>query len=223
MTECYPQPLPSLYVGEQMIVTGRYAQAAEVTVNLAGEAFGQPVEYSYPLALADTANTDYQFLTKVWAKTKIEHLLVLYYALDPESDEARALRDEIIALSLAWGVISPFTSFGDDPEISIGEDEWATERPAAFALLGNYPNPFNPRTAIRIMVAHALDRPLVVKIYNLQGQLVRVLVLDVTRAGIHELTWDGAISGGRPAPSGVYIYTVDFGEAVLAGRMVLLR
>ena len=55
----------------------------------------------------------YQFLPKVWAKQKIENLLIQYYALDPNSSQALALKQQIIDLSLAFGVITPFTSFSN--------------------------------------------------------------------------------------------------------------
>ena len=50
VSKLYPDSLPSLYKGHQMIVAGRYDEAAPMEVTLSGTAFGQPVFFSYALA-----------------------------------------------------------------------------------------------------------------------------------------------------------------------------
>ena len=97
ISETYPDPLPNLYQGQQMIVAGRYLEPVPVTVELSGNgAFGEEVSYNYPINPSDSAATKYQFLPKIWAKLKIESLLVQYYSLDPESPAAEAIKQEII-------------------------------------------------------------------------------------------------------------------------------
>ena len=76
-------------------------------------AFGQNVQYDYPVTLSDSNVSNYIFLPKVWAKQKIEYLIVQYYLLDPNSPQALQIKQQIIDLSIAFGVISPFTSFGN--------------------------------------------------------------------------------------------------------------
>ena len=177
------------------------------------------------MALADTSATDYQFLTKVWAKQKIEHLLVLYYSLDPESPEAEALKEEIIELSLDYGVMTPFTQFGPPTGVEEGEDAEGEEElvPAPYTLLGNFPNPFNPVTTIRFQIESDLQQIVFVRIYDVRGQLVKILAIPVHGAGTYGVMWDGTNQEGLQVASGVYIYTVDFGDAVLASRMILLK
>ena len=60
-------------------------------------------------------------------------------------------------------------------------------------------------------------------IYNLSGQLVRVLHADAPRAGEHRITWDGRDQYGRPAASGVYVYSLQTGSWAVHRRMMLLR
>lgn len=114
ITEVYPDPLPNLYIGQQMVVSGRYITPEITTLTLRGEALGQPVSYTYDLDLSDSAVTEYQFLLKVWAKQKIEHLTAYYYTLDPSSLEAALIKEQIIELSLRYGVLSDFASFVTD-------------------------------------------------------------------------------------------------------------
>ncbi|MDD2332073.1 MAG: VWA domain-containing protein, partial [Candidatus Cloacimonetes bacterium] len=83
--EVYPSPLPNLYLGRQMIISGRYANPQPVSVHFFGEAFNQPLSYTYEVALSDSFSTDNQFLTRIWAKQKVEYLLVQYYSYPPNS------------------------------------------------------------------------------------------------------------------------------------------
>ena len=60
-------------------------------------------------------------------------------------------------------------------------------------------------------------------IYNLSGQVVRVLHADAPRAGEHRITWDGRDQYGRPVASGVYVYSLQTGGWAVHRRMMLLR
>ena len=224
LNQIYPDPLPNLYKGQQMIVSGRYSTPGDINVTLSGTAFGQNIQYDYPVTLSDSNDFNYSFLPKVWAKQKIEYLLVQYYLLDPYSPQALLLKQQIIDLSIAFGVISPFTSFGNptgvEEEIII-----CTEpiQPKEFRILGNYPNPFNPSTKIRFAIGKNIQTDVVVKIYSSLGELVRTIKYYVSYAGTYEVFWDGKFSNGQEAPSDVYIYTIDFGVGIIASKMILIK
>ncbi len=224
--EIYPQKLPNLYIGQQMIVSGRYTEAVPVTVTLSGEAFGQPVEYQYEMNPADSTIDKNKFLTKIWAKQKIEDLLIEYYKLEENSPEALFIHEEIVGISLNYGVLTPFTSFsGSDPtgleeDLSIAESR---EHPQAYELLGNYPNPFNPVTTISFRVNTNLHGIVHLKIYNSLGQIIRIMTMTINGPGIYQIAWDGLIDSGSTATSGNYFYIIDFGEGLLAGKMTLMR
>lgn len=111
LSEVYPSPLPNLYLGHQLIASGRYNEAVPVNITFSGSAFGQQYEYEYQVELSDSANIQYQFLTKVWAKQKIEYLIVQYYSFPAGSPQAEALKSQIIALSIRYGVLTEFTIF----------------------------------------------------------------------------------------------------------------
>ncbi len=223
--DTHPDVLPNLYKGQQLIVSGRYNEPGTVTVKLSGTAFGKAVEYTYQMNLSDSSAERYQFLTKIWAKQKIEDLLLQYYALDEGSTEAQLLKEEIIGISMNFGVLSPFTSLSGQNGV---EDREIVERsaktPHEFEILGNYPNPFNPSTTIRFKVNVNWHGLVTVKIYNSLGELVRVLTLRVNGPGAYQVVWDGLLNNGQMAPSGAYLYVVSFGnKAVLGGKMTLLK
>ena len=101
----------------------------------------------------------------------------------------------------------------------------AAMTPKETALLPNYPNPFNPETWIPYQLAKPADVRL--KIYDIQGRVVRDLDLGYQRAGIYQSRaraahWDGRNAVGEPVASGVYFYTLTAGDFT-ATRKLLIR
>ena len=105
--------------------------------------------------------------------------------------------------------------------ISTTATEDASGVPETFALAPNYPNPFNPSTAL----AYALARPASVRlsVYDALGRHVRTLVEAEQPAGSYTVQWDGHDDAGRPVPSGVYLYRIIAGDFVQARTMLLVK
>ena len=94
--------------------------------------------------------------------------------------------------------------------------------PARLALLSPRPNPFNPRTEIR------LDLPrqgaVWLRIYDASGRLVRTLVGGATLPpGTRAVSWDGSDDAGRAAASGVYFVRLEALGLSETRRAVLAR
>lgn len=231
--EIFPAPLPNLAKGQQMIVSGRYDTPGPINITLSGDAFGAPVSYEYTLNLADSAVAAYQFLPRIWAKQKIDQLLIAYYGLNASSSEAKALRDEVIAIGVAYGIVTPFTSFqgGEEEDdgssaVSVEEDpvaESPRSHPAGFEILGNYPNPFREFTHLQLRIEH-LRAPVVrIRIYDSLGRLVRTLEQSVHSTGTLDVEWDGLTDSGVPVSTGIYLILVEFGDAILAHPVSVVR
>jgi len=79
--------------------------------------------------------------------------------------------------------------------------------PALNRLQGNFPNPFNPHTAIRFTSARAgrVD----VRIFDVAGRLVQTITKNATQ-GVNEVRWNGQSSDGRTLASGVYFVKVKY-------------
>jgi hypothetical protein len=90
-----------------------------------------------------------------------------------------------------------------------------------FALLQNYPNPFNPTTTIQYEIPRSGN--VEVRIFNVDGQLVRTITSGVESAGPHSEVWDGRNSSGQIAASGVYIYQVTYENSILGKKMLFLK
>jgi hypothetical protein len=103
--------------------------------------------------------------------------------------------------------------------LGVGGVVGVDDRPAVamnFSLHPNYPNPFNSTTIISFLLP--LEQHVTLKVYDLLGREVRVLVDGAFSAGNHNVQFDG--SG---LASGVYIYRVVTGEGVASRKMQLLK
>ncbi len=97
--------------------------------------------------------------------------------------------------------------------------------PKETTLLPNYPNPFNPETWIPYQLSEPAEVTL--RIYAINGELVRTLALGHTPAGIYESRtraayWDGKNEVGESVASGIYFYTLTAGDFT-ATRKLLIR
>ena len=93
--------------------------------------------------------------------------------------------------------------------------------PARHFLLENYPNPFNPQTSIRYILASSGIATL--QVYSLSGQKLVDLASGDQDAGIHQVVWDGTDSTGRRLSSGVYICRLQGDGFEESRKMTLLR
>ncbi len=101
-------------------------------------------------------------------------------------------------------------------------DAESSQAPAyVFALDANYPNPFNPTTTISYSIPK--DDKVVLKVYNIKGQLVKTLVNDHLEAGKHKVVWNGDNQIGKNASSGIYLYRLESGGKSKAQKMLLLK
>ena len=101
----------------------------------------------------------------------------------------------------------------------------AQSMPEETVLMANYPNPFNPETWIPYQLAEPAK--VTVRIYSIDGQLVRAFVLGHQSAGRYmsksdAAYWDGKNEIGEPVASGVYFYTLTANDFT-ASRQMLIR
>jgi hypothetical protein len=97
----------------------------------------------------------------------------------------------------------------------------AVEIPTAFNLNQNFPNPFNPQTTIKFALPEAADVQL--KVYGVDGRLVKTLVNETREAGYHEVVWRGDDGAGRRVATGTYFYVIDAGDNHQVRKMTLVK
>jgi Peptidase family C25/Propeptide_C25/FlgD Ig-like domain/Carboxypeptidase regulatory-like domain len=99
------------------------------------------------------------------------------------------------------------TTIVDFDLIQTGSDDIII--PKETALLGNYPNPFNPSTTIKFALKE--NSQVNLEIYNVKGQKVKTLVNNKMDAGIHQVVWNGMDNKGKHVSSGIYFYRMKAG------------
>lgn len=127
------------------------------------------------------------------------------------------VNQRVSTLSLI-GLMSEFMRMIDT---AVGVRTADTEIPGHFSLAENWPNPFNPETSIRYELPDNSNVSLTIS--NLLGQRTRTLIDGYQFAGKHSLIWNGRDDRGNPAPSGLYIYTLQAGDFVASKRMTLMK
>ncbi len=105
--------------------------------------------------------------------------------------------------------------------VLVAEVSGLTLLPKEFALRQNYPNPFNPVTNIRYELPKNSRMELI--IYNLRGQIIRILMEGEEKAGYHEVEWDGRNQTGEPAASGLYLVRMKAGSYRKVIKMSLIK
>ena len=96
-------------------------------------------------------------------------------------------------------------------------------RPRRAVLQQNAPNPFNAATVIPFQVPrNVVAGGVRIAIYDLLGQIIRVLEAPSATTGGNALTWDGRDAFSREAATGVYVYRL-VGHPGSGRRMLLLR
>ena len=93
--------------------------------------------------------------------------------------------------------------------------------PAELTLNQNYPNPFNPSTQIKFGLPEPVNVQL--RILNIRGETVRVLVSEYLNAGWHTVQWDSKDNIGRVTASGIYFYVLEVKGQRIVKRMLLMK
>jgi hypothetical protein len=106
-------------------------------------------------------------------------------------------------------------------EITVAPAELTLLAPA-YRLEQNWPNPFNPETAIHFELP--TESLVTLTIYDATGQTVKRLIQRLNMApGHHNAVWDGGDDAGHQVGSGTYFYGLRAGLFHSVARMTLLR
>ena len=95
-------------------------------------------------------------------------------------------------------------------------NEQITCIPRSFKLFQNWPNPFNPRTTIKFELSKACFVSL--KIYDINGKLVRTLIENNFVAGVHQMQWNSTENA-----SGVYFCKLSANGINHVIKMILIK
>ncbi len=102
---------------------------------------------------------------------------------------------------------------GPTTDIENRDDKGVIE---SYQLFQNYPNPFNPSTKISYSIPN--QSPVSLKIYDVLGNEVGVLVNEEKSVGSYSVEFDG-----NNLSSGLYLYKIQAGGFVETKKMILLK
>jgi Ca-activated chloride channel family protein len=119
--DIYPSPLPDLFSGSQIVVTGRYRQGGTADVTLSGKVNGNTQTFRYPgqafTSRSAASDGTLTTLPRLWATRKIGYLLsqIRLHGADQETI------DQIVRLSIRYGIVTPYTSYLVTEPMILGE------------------------------------------------------------------------------------------------------
>jgi Ca-activated chloride channel family protein len=106
ISKMYPDPLPDLFKGGQLIVVGRYTGEGAGAVEIEGAVNGQSRKFAHDVKFsADAPETE--FIPRLWATRRVGYLLD-EIRLHGENAE---LRDEVTELARHYGIVTPCTAY----------------------------------------------------------------------------------------------------------------
>ncbi|MGB2868369.1 MAG: DUF3160 domain-containing protein [Bacteroidota bacterium] len=157
----------------------------------------------------------YQHLSTNFKRLTDEEWLTLYGV-------APSLRPSFVNVYLAN---TTGLSRGEGPTLTTGiSDKPQPTLPKSVVLGRNFPNPFNATTIIPFTIPEqSAYSPVVLTVYNLEGQLMTRLLNEELPEGNYTTRWDGTAGNGKPAASGVYFYVLTVGAQRAVGKMTLLK
>lgn len=184
--------------------------------------FGQTYEEDYPDVISPTggslsclkygngSSAGILYSGKFGSSDKNGKVIYLSFPLETTADDSAF--NKVISQAVQF-FHTPTSAVSNEPKI-----------PTHFSLEQNYPNPFNPSTKISWQLA--ADGFATVKVYDVLGNEVAVLVDEELKAGSYEVEFQPAVSGQQLA-SGVYFYQLRSssggGYFVERKKMVLVR
>lgn len=82
----------------------------------------------------------------------------------------------------------------------------------------NYPNPFNPETKIpyRLFASGNVN----IRIINILGQEIKLLIDTYHESGHYEIVWDGKDNAGMGVANGLYICKINFDGQIFTKRLI---
>ncbi len=119
-----PDPLPDMFIGDQLIVLGQYWNDQPITFELSGNYLGRPRTFTFTFDL-DQATTRNAFVPRLWASRRITELIdhirqvgapttgsTVPLDFDPFTDpRLREMAEEVLRLSTEFGILTEYTAF----------------------------------------------------------------------------------------------------------------
>jgi hypothetical protein len=91
--------------------------------------------------------------------------------------------------------------------------------PNSSSFSKSYPNPFNIETSIEYYLPEPCN--VTVKIYNMQGELLRILDNSKRNIGFYKSIWNGKDESGNTVSSGIYFYRIETSTGQIQSKRIV--
>ncbi|MEK6588070.1 MAG: VWA domain-containing protein, partial [Chloroflexota bacterium] len=142
--DLYPDPLPDLFAGGQLVLVGRYRQAGDVTIRLTGDVNGEVQTFRYDDQSFRSSGGP-EFLPRLWATRKIGALLNQIRLQGPDEE----IVDQIVRLSIRYGIVTPYTSYLVTEPQALGAAAQEEMALRAFSALASTPLAVSGEAAVQ--------------------------------------------------------------------------
>jgi hypothetical protein len=105
-TKMYPSPLPDLFRGDQLVLSGCYSGKGSTAITLEGTVNGEKKKFTYEVSFPER-DEEHEFTARLWATRRVGYLLD-EVRLHGENAE---LRDEITSLARQFNIVTPYTAY----------------------------------------------------------------------------------------------------------------
>ena len=106
VTKMYPQEMPDLFQGDQLVLCGRYSGDGSGDCVITGDAGGEPQTFKVPVNFPKTSDQQ-PFVPRLWASRRVAYLLD-EIRLHGENAE---LKNEATDLARQFGLVTPYTAY----------------------------------------------------------------------------------------------------------------
>lgn len=124
---------------------------------------------------------------------------------------------ELYFVSYSGSSTDKIYRFAPQPAVGVGKGPGANS-PSGYELSYNYPNPFNPTTDIQFTIPVGTNYHTSLRVYDIFGREIAVLVNGRQSAGVHTVTFDAS-----NLASGVYFYRLSTGTFTQTRKMIMVK
>jgi Ca-activated chloride channel family protein len=107
LSEMYPNKLPDLFHGGQVVVLGRFKGHGHKAIKLTGKVGNQTREFVYEVNFPTRTGPEKSFVAELWARRKVGYLLDEVR----RNGERKELVEEVVKLAKKHGITTPYTSY----------------------------------------------------------------------------------------------------------------
>ncbi len=204
-----------LYKGCPVMAYGTYTFGGNQTVTISGDMNGETVSFSKQIAFASSSNAN-SMLPQVWARQQIRKLRI-------EEGTTTVNKEEIIALSIQYQVLSDYTAFlAAQPVSEADYVHYSRINVSGQVLQSNRGNlsklvkPLSIRVQSRMLTIEAGENEWIQEfmVYDLQGRCV--FRMKGSSAFLAKVLWDGRMSNGVLLPGGRYVIKIRTTKGIKA-------